>query len=393
MTDLALSGVPYAAAADRGPTSGTSGLGTRPGDLALWYPRSASTWLEALPIGNGRLGAMVFGNVDTRTAAAQRGHRLGRRPVRLQQPARRRRLWRRSGGWSSPNQWSQAQTLIDQTMLGTPGGPAGLPARRQPAAGVPGRQRRREYNRDAGPDHRHHHGRLRAERRPVSARGVRQRAGPGHRRAPDRRPAGRRSPSPPRSTARSARPCPARTARRSRSTASRGHGGHRRLGAVPRPGPGGRRRAGPSAAPAARSRVTGADSVTLLVSIGSSYVNYRNVNGDYQGIARSPLNAGAGRAYDTLRSRHVADYQALFGRVTLDLGRTVGGRPDHRRADRPARARQRPAVLRAAVPVRPIPADLLLAARHPAGQPAGHLERLADPGLGLEVHASTPTCR
>ena len=33
--------------------------------LALWYAQSAGTdWLRALPIGNGRLGAMVFGNVD-----------------------------------------------------------------------------------------------------------------------------------------------------------------------------------------------------------------------------------------------------------------------------------------------------------------------------------------
>ena len=29
----------------------------------LWYDRPAQTWTEALPIGNGRLGAMVFGNV------------------------------------------------------------------------------------------------------------------------------------------------------------------------------------------------------------------------------------------------------------------------------------------------------------------------------------------
>lgn len=28
----------------------------------LWYDRPASLWVEALPIGNGRLGAMVYGN-------------------------------------------------------------------------------------------------------------------------------------------------------------------------------------------------------------------------------------------------------------------------------------------------------------------------------------------
>ena len=31
----------------------------------LWYRRPAERWVEALPIGNGRLGAMVFGGVVT----------------------------------------------------------------------------------------------------------------------------------------------------------------------------------------------------------------------------------------------------------------------------------------------------------------------------------------
>src|SRR6058998_2255790 len=32
-------------------------------DLRLWYRQPAKTWNEALPIGNGRLGAMIFGGV------------------------------------------------------------------------------------------------------------------------------------------------------------------------------------------------------------------------------------------------------------------------------------------------------------------------------------------
>src|SRR5262249_29889348 len=32
--------------------------------LTLWYKRPATTWNEALPVGNGRLGAMVFGGVE-----------------------------------------------------------------------------------------------------------------------------------------------------------------------------------------------------------------------------------------------------------------------------------------------------------------------------------------
>ena len=32
-------------------------------NLKLWYTKPAASWNEALPIGNGRLGAMIFGNV------------------------------------------------------------------------------------------------------------------------------------------------------------------------------------------------------------------------------------------------------------------------------------------------------------------------------------------
>ena len=33
--------------------------------LTLWYEKPAEKWVEALPVGNGRLGAMVFGGVET----------------------------------------------------------------------------------------------------------------------------------------------------------------------------------------------------------------------------------------------------------------------------------------------------------------------------------------
>ena len=34
-----------------------------PDPLQLWYPAPAAAWVEALPVGNGRLGAMVFGGM------------------------------------------------------------------------------------------------------------------------------------------------------------------------------------------------------------------------------------------------------------------------------------------------------------------------------------------
>ena len=34
-------------------------------NLKLWYNEPAEKWVEALPIGNGRMGAMVFGGIQT----------------------------------------------------------------------------------------------------------------------------------------------------------------------------------------------------------------------------------------------------------------------------------------------------------------------------------------
>src|SRR6476646_8006023 len=33
-------------------------------DMRLWYQKPAGPWEEALPVGNGRLGAMVFGGTS-----------------------------------------------------------------------------------------------------------------------------------------------------------------------------------------------------------------------------------------------------------------------------------------------------------------------------------------
>jgi len=42
-----------------------SGAGTAPeGDSVLWYRAPAASWFQALPLGNGRIGAMVFGGVE-----------------------------------------------------------------------------------------------------------------------------------------------------------------------------------------------------------------------------------------------------------------------------------------------------------------------------------------
>lgn len=60
----ALPGVRLFAASNSVPDVQFVGAASAPREpLSLWYPSPAKVWTEALAIGNGRLGAMVFGGV------------------------------------------------------------------------------------------------------------------------------------------------------------------------------------------------------------------------------------------------------------------------------------------------------------------------------------------
>ena len=72
--------------------------------------------------------------------------------------------------------------------------------------------------------------------------------------------------------------------------------------------------------------VSGADSATLLIAAATSYKNFRDVSGDPEALAKASLAAADPRPYDSLRSDHVAEHQRLFRRVSLDLGSTDASR-------------------------------------------------------------------
>ena len=68
--------------------------------------------------------------------------------------------------------------------------------------------------------------------------------------------------------------------------------------------------------------VVKADSVTLLVTAATSYRNFQDAGGDPEAITKGILAAASKKSLDDLRAEHLRDYQTLFRRVTLDLGRT-----------------------------------------------------------------------
>ena len=81
---------------------------------------------------------------------------------------------------------------------------------------------------------------------------------------------------------------------------------------------------GQTTATATGLSVRGADAVTLLLSAGTSYdpspASASYVREDPHARVTAAMDAAAGKSYQALRSAHVADYRALYNRVALDIG-------------------------------------------------------------------------
>jgi alpha-L-fucosidase 2 len=67
-------------------------------------------------------------------------------------------------------------------------------------------------------------------------------------------------------------------------------------------------------------KVTGANSATLILSAATSFKNFQDVSGDPAQVTASALGAVKKKDWDELRAAHVADHQQLFRRVALELG-------------------------------------------------------------------------
>lgn len=75
-----------------------------------------------------------------------------------------------------------------------------------------------------------------------------------------------------------------------------------------------------------RIEVQGADSITLILAAASSVRNYHDIGADPGQRCATTLSRLAKRDFAALRAAHVRDHQQLFRRVTLDLGRTEATR-------------------------------------------------------------------
>ncbi|TWU51849.1 glycoside hydrolase family 95 protein [Rubripirellula reticaptiva] len=65
--------------------------------------------------------------------------------------------------------------------------------------------------------------------------------------------------------------------------------------------------------------VRDADTVTICYSAATSYVNFQDTSCDPQEKVDGYLSGVEGKTFDQLHQRHVDDYSSLFGRVSIDL--------------------------------------------------------------------------
>ncbi|MHC4157008.1 MAG: glycoside hydrolase family 95 protein, partial [Planctomycetota bacterium] len=302
---------------------GTTTMAERKGTLKLWYSRPAKEWVEALPIGNGRLGAMVFGGV-----AEER--------IQLNEDT----VW--AGGPYDPTnpealaalpkvrelifagKYRAAHQLIEEKMMARP-------LRQMPYQPV-GNLRLKFH--EGGQDFSGYHRELDLETAIV--RVAYRMGGVRYRReifssAVDQVIVMRLTADKPGSIAFSA------TMDSPQSVAVEASAGGLVMNGVS----GDARGIKGSVAfecclqvRADASRITidntlivsGADSATIIIAAATNYVSYKDISANAEERVKKHLGKVAGKPYEKMRSDHVADYRRLFSRVGLNLGRSVGGR-------------------------------------------------------------------
>ena len=72
--------------------------------------------------------------------------------------------------------------------------------------------------------------------------------------------------------------------------------------------------------------VTGADTVTLLLVAATNFVDYQTLSADPVAANEATLSALTDRDYEAMLADHQADHRALYRRMSLDLGEAQIGR-------------------------------------------------------------------
>jgi alpha-L-fucosidase 2 len=340
------------------------------GGLGLWYLRPAAQWTEALPLGNGRLGAMVFGGVAEERIQVNETTLWGGGPHDYTNPEAQGHL-AQLRALIFAGKIAEAETLSAQMM----GNPA-LLMPYQPFCDLHlsfGGEQADEYIRAlslddacASMDYRAGGARFRREvfvSHPDQVLAIRLTANP-----PGRQDISiaLTSPQPGAQVAIEGDMLRLTGQIQPRDNPARSWTGSwekpgLRYAAMARV----RAEGGVISAEEGRLTVRGAGDVTILLSGATSFRNYKDIGADETARAREALAAAWAKPYEVLRAAHVRDHQGLFRRVTLDLGPEPNLPTDQRIAQ--AATADDPAL---AALYFQFGRYLLIASSRPGGQPA-----------------------
>ena len=79
-------------------------------------------------------------------------------------------------------------------------------------------------------------------------------------------------------------------------------------------------------------KVINANNATLYLVAASSFVNYQDISGFPTELCEKYLSNLNGKSYKTLKDNHIRDFRKLFNRVELDLGKSeISNRPSNER--------------------------------------------------------------
>ncbi|MYM66695.1 glycoside hydrolase family 95 protein [Pseudoduganella sp. FT55W] len=119
-----------------------------------------------------------------------------------------------------------------------------------------------------------------------------------------------------------------------------------------------------------RLRVRGATSVTIIIAAATSHISSTDVSGDPLALVRAASKAAIAQPYAALRARHVAAHRALFGRFSLKFdSANLASAPTDARIANAEQAADPELAAMAALYVQ-YARYLLLSCSRPGGQPA-----------------------
>jgi alpha-L-fucosidase 2 len=298
---------------------GEAGGSQSGGDLSLWYDEPAGDeWVRALPVGNGRLGAMVYGNPGSERIQLNEDTVWAGSPYRNDNPDAREAL-PEVRALIFKGKYARAQKLAGETFFNGPHGMMYQPVG-DLVLSFPGHDDYRDYYRElnletAVATTRYSVDGVEYTRKVFSS-------------TPDQVVVVRLSASRPGSIAFTASlesPQQSTVSGRGNELILSGKTGDHegvpgkiRFQAIAHFAVEG----GSVSADGSTVNVSGADNVTILISIATNFNKYNDISADEQERARRYLQRAEKKPYRKLLDAHETDYQAYFDRVRLDLGTT-----------------------------------------------------------------------